>query len=93
MVFFVFILLPRKVIEAKQRTKDTEYSKSNIYTNGHTALFIHRPQGLFFHHPRRLATTRAILLAQHNELELVIASEYTSACNGTEDVGTCTLEE
>lgn len=48
----------------------------------------------FFHQHRKiLSTTGSILLSEHNHLELIITGENTSTGNGTEDVGTGTLEE
>ncbi len=40
-----------------------------------------------------LAVSRAIGLAEDEDLELVVTSEHTSASNGTGDVDTSTLEE
>lgn len=42
---------------------------------------------------RGLAAARAIGLAEDEDLQLVVTGKHTSASNGTEDVGTSTLEE
>nr|GMC84503.1 BTB/POZ domain-containing protein POB1-like isoform X2 [Ipomoea batatas]GMC90690.1 BTB/POZ domain-containing protein POB1-like isoform X2 [Ipomoea batatas] len=42
---------------------------------------------------RYLGTARSILLAENNHLKLIIAGEHTGAGNGTEDIGTGTLEQ
>jgi len=42
---------------------------------------------------RRLTRSTLELLAEEDELHLVIDGEHTSTCNTTEDVGTSTLEE
>lgn len=40
-----------------------------------------------------LATARSVFLAEQDKLQLIISSQHTSACNGTQNIRTGTLEE